>query len=46
MKREVNPRLNYKRSTMQVLLGLSIAVGIQKFIDMTRDDILFKESVE
>jgi hypothetical protein len=30
MKRKVNPRLNYKRNTMQVLSGLSIAVGIQK----------------
>lgn len=41
MKREVNPRLNYKRNTIQILSGLSRAVGIQKkFIDMNRDDIL------
>jgi integrase/recombinase XerD len=41
MKREVNPRLSYKRYTIQVLAELSKAVGIQKrFIDMTRDDVL------
>jgi hypothetical protein len=41
MKREVNPRLNYKRNTIQILSGLSRAVRIRKkFIDMTRDDIL------
>jgi integrase/recombinase XerD len=41
MKREVNPRLSYKRYTIQFLSELSRAVGIEKkFIDMTRDDIL------
>jgi integrase/recombinase XerD len=41
MKREVNPRLSYKRYTIQVLAELSKAVGIdKKFIDITRDDIL------
>jgi integrase len=41
MKREVNPRLSYKKYTIQFLSGLSKAVGIEKkFIDMTRDDIL------
>ena len=41
MKREVNPRLSYKKNTIQFLSELSRAVGIEeKFIDMTRDDIL------
>jgi uncharacterized protein YihD (DUF1040 family) len=41
MKREINPRLSYKRNTIQFLSELSKAVGIEKkFIDMTRDDIL------
>ena len=41
MKREVNPRLSYKKYTMQFLSELSRAVGIEKkFIDMTRDDVL------
>src|SRR5919198_42486 len=41
MKREINPRLSYKKNTIQVLSGLSRAVGIEKkFIDMNRDDIL------
>jgi integrase/recombinase XerD len=41
MKREVNPRLSYKRYTIQFLSELSRAVGIEKkFIDMTRDDVL------
>ena len=41
MKREVNPRLNYKKSTVQFLAELSKTVGIaKKFIDMTRDDVL------
>jgi integrase len=41
MKREINPRLSYKKNTIQVLSDLSRTVGIQKkFIDMTRDDIL------
>jgi hypothetical protein len=40
MKREVNPRLSYKKYTIQ-FLELSKAVGIEKkFIDMTSDDIL------
>jgi hypothetical protein len=42
MKMEVNPRLSYKKYTIQVLAELSKAVGIaKKFIDMTRDDVLF-----
>jgi hypothetical protein len=42
MKREVNPRISYKRSTIQFLSELSKTVGIEKkFIDMTRDDILY-----
>jgi len=41
MKREINPRLSYKKYTIQFLSELSRAVGIEKkFIDMTRDDIL------
>jgi integrase len=41
MKREINPRLTYKRYTIQFLSELSRVVGIEKkFIDMTRDDIL------
>jgi integrase/recombinase XerD len=41
MKREINPRLTYKRWNIQILYELSKAVGIEKkFIDMTRDDIL------
>jgi integrase/recombinase XerD len=41
MKREVNPRLSYKKNTIQFLSELSRAAGIEKkFIDMTRDDIL------
>ena len=37
MKREVNPRLSYKKNTIQFLYELSKAVGIgKKFIDMTR----------
>ena len=41
MKREINLRLNYKRSTIAILAELSRAVGIEKkFIDMTRDDVL------
>ena len=39
-KREVNPRLSYKKYHT-VFVGVSRAVGIEKkFIDMTRDDIL------
>ena len=41
MKREVNPRLSYKKYTIQFLAELSKAVGIAtKFIDMTREDVL------
>jgi integrase/recombinase XerD len=41
MKREINPRLSYKRTIIQILSELSKAVEIQKkFIDMTRDDVL------
>jgi integrase len=41
MKREINPRLSYKKGTIQILAELSKAVGIEKkFIDMKRDDIL------
>jgi integrase len=41
MKREINPRLTYKRYTIQFLSELSRAVGIEKkFIDMTRDNVL------
>jgi integrase len=41
MKREVNPRLSYKRSIIQIIAELSKTIGIaKKFIDMTRDDLL------
>jgi integrase/recombinase XerD len=41
MKREINPRLSYKKYTIQFLSELSRAVGIEKkFIDMIRDDVL------
>jgi integrase len=41
MKREINPRLSYKKNNIQFLSELSRVVGIEKkFIDMTRDDIL------
>ena len=41
MKREINPRLSYKKYTIQFLSELSRAIGIEKkFIDMTRDDVL------
>ena len=41
MKREINPRLNYKKLTIQIIAELSNAVGItKKYIDMTRDDVL------
>jgi integrase len=41
MKREVNPRLSYKKYTIQFLSELSRAVGLgKKFIDMIRDDVL------
>ncbi|MGB8936156.1 MAG: hypothetical protein WCC17_13730 [Candidatus Nitrosopolaris sp.] len=41
MKREVNPRPNYKKSTMQIIAELSKTIGIaKKFIDMTKDDVL------
>ena len=42
MKREINPRLDYVKSTIQFLSELSRAICIEKhFVDMTRDDILF-----
>ncbi len=42
MKREVNPRLNYMRYTIQFLSELSKVVGIgKKFVDMTREDVLY-----
>ncbi|MGB6593407.1 MAG: hypothetical protein WBE68_18045, partial [Candidatus Nitrosopolaris sp.] len=42
MKREINPRLNYIKSTIQFLSELSRAIGVEKhFVDMTRDDVLF-----
>ena len=41
MKREINPRYNYVRYTIQFLSVLSRTVGLnKKFIDMTRDDLL------
>ncbi len=41
MRIEINPRLSYKKNTIQFLYELSKSVGIEKkFIDMTRDDIL------
>jgi hypothetical protein len=41
MKREINPRLNYIKSTIQFLSELSRFIGVEKhFVDMTRDDIL------
>src|SRR5438094_1456302 len=41
MKREINPRLNYIRTTIQYLSELSKTVGItKKFNDMTREDIM------
>jgi integrase len=41
MKREVNPRFSYKKSTLQIIVELSKTIGIEKkFIDMTRDDVL------
>jgi hypothetical protein len=42
MKREINPRLNYIKYTIQFLSKLSRVISIEKpFVDMTRDDILF-----
>src|SRR5919198_1213499 len=41
MKREINLRLSYKKSIIQILAELSKTVGIEKkLIDMKRDDIL------
>jgi integrase/recombinase XerD len=41
MKREINPKLNTIRTTIQFLSELSRSVGIEKrFEDMTRDDVL------
>jgi uncharacterized protein YihD (DUF1040 family) len=46
MKREINPRLSYKRYTIQILSEISKAVGIEKkFIDMTRDDVLYYQII-
>ncbi len=40
MKREINPRLSYKRNTIQFLAELSKTVAIsKKFIEMTRENI-------
>ena len=41
MKREINPRLSYIGTTIQVLSEISKLNGIgKKFIDFTRDDVL------
>jgi integrase/recombinase XerD len=41
MKREINPKISYKKYTIQIIAELSKAVGIEKkFIDMARDDVL------
>jgi uncharacterized protein YihD (DUF1040 family) len=41
MKREINPRLNYIKNTIQFLSEFSKSVGIEKqFEDITRDDVL------
>lgn len=41
MKREINPRLNYIKYTIQFLLELSRVIGIgKKFIETTREDVL------
>jgi integrase len=41
MKREINPRLSYRKSTIQIIAELSKTIGIaKKFVDMTRDDVL------
>ena len=41
MKREINPRLSYIGTTIQVLSEISKLKGIgKKFIDFTRDDVL------
>lgn len=41
MKREINPRYNYVRYTIQFLSELSRIVGTnKKFINMTREDVL------
>lgn len=40
MKREINPRLSYIRTTIKILSEISKMNGIgRKFIDFTRDDI-------
>jgi hypothetical protein len=44
MKREVNPRLDYKKFTIQIIAELSKTVGIaKKFIDMARDDLFYSD---
>jgi integrase len=41
MKREINPRYNYVRYTVQFLSELSRIAGLyKKYIDMTREDVL------
>ncbi len=41
MKREINPKLNTIRTTIQFLSELSRSVGIEKrFEDLIRDDVL------
>src|SRR5207247_3691356 len=43
MKREVNPRLSYIRSTIQFLSELSRVVGLEKpFKNMTRDEDIIR----
>jgi integrase/recombinase XerD len=42
MKREVNPRPNYIKYTIQILSELARTVGIEKpFKDMTKEDVLY-----
>jgi hypothetical protein len=42
MKRELNPRASYKKTTIHLIAKLSNTIGItKKFIDMTRNDILY-----
>jgi integrase/recombinase XerD len=41
MTREINPRLSYKRNSIQFLAELSKTIGNKKkFIDMTRNDVI------
>jgi hypothetical protein len=42
MKREINPRPNYIKYTIQILSELARTVGIEKlFKDMTKEDVLY-----